>query len=212
MWAALRSPMLLGNDLRAMSAKTLSIINNPAIIAISQDPRGRPVHRVSRNTTVAKDQFGIGETHVWSGPLANGDQVVIFLNAADNDVDMEASLEEIFVSEGVGGTAPQVAQEWNIHDLWAHRMRDKDSKAILDASDPKERANIFNKLNWYNATGKSYARGLQENDVRLLGAKVGTVAPHGKINVHVGRHAAKVLRLRNSAGTQGRKSLLKQEL
>ncbi|KAH0282578.1 hypothetical protein KCU62_g9634, partial [Aureobasidium sp. EXF-3399] len=61
MWAALRSPMLLGNDLRAMSAKTLSIVNNPAIIAISQDPCGRPVHRVSRNTTVAKDQFGIGK-------------------------------------------------------------------------------------------------------------------------------------------------------
>lgn len=212
MWAALRSPMLLGNDLRAMSAKTLSIINNPAIIAISQDPRGRPVHRVSRNTTVPKDQFGIGETHVWSGPLANGDQVVIFLNAADKDVDMEASLEEIFVSEGVGGTAPQVAQEWNIHDLWAHRMKDKDSRAILEADDAKERAGILGKLNWYNSTEKSYAEGLRENDIRLFGAKVGTVAPRGKISAHVGRHAAKVLRLRSSLGSQARKSLIKQEL
>lgn len=212
MWAALRSPMLLGNDLRAMSAKTLSIINNPAIIAISQDPRGRPVHRVSRNTTVQKDKFGIGETHIWSGPLANGDQVVIFLNVADKDVDMEASLEEIFVSEGVGGTAPQVAQEWNIHDLWAHRMKDKDSKAILDAVDAKGRAEILSKLNWYNSTEKSYAEGLRENDVRLFGSKVGTVAAHGKIDVRVGRHAAKVLRLRSLAGAQGRKSLLKQEL
>lgn len=91
-------------------------------------------------------------------------------------------------------------------------MRDKDSKAILDASDARQRANIFNKLDWYNATEKSYAKGLRENDNRLFGAKVGTLSPYGKINVHVGRHAAKVLRLRSSAGTQSRKSLLKQEL
>ncbi|KAI4721491.1 hypothetical protein E4T48_02267 [Aureobasidium sp. EXF-10727] len=212
MWAALRSPMLLGNDLRVMSPKTLSIINNPAIIAISQDPRGRPVHRVSRNTTVAKDQFGIGETHVWSGPLANGDQVVVFLNAADEAVNMEVSLEEIFVSEGVGGTAPQVAQEWHIHDLWAHRMDDQDAKAILEVSDAKERAAIFEKLDWYNSTETSYAKGLEESDARLFGTKIGTVSPHGKLATHVERHAAKVFRLRSLAGKQGRKSLLKQEL
>lgn len=204
--------MLLGNDLRIMSPKTLSIINNPAIIAISQDPRGRPVHRIFRNATVAKDQFGIGETHVWSGPLANGDQVVIFLNAANEGVDMEASLEEIFVSEGVGGTAPQVAQEWQIHDLWANRMSDSNSEAVLKATSAQERSEIFTKLNWYNSTQTPYAKGLEENDSRLFGAKVGTVSPHGIIQTHVERHSAKVFRLRSGIGKHGRKSLLKQEL
>ena len=80
--------MLLGNDLREMSAATLSIINNPAIIALSQDPRGKAVMRISRNTSVPKDEFGVGETHTWAGPLANGDQVVIFLNAADTAIDL----------------------------------------------------------------------------------------------------------------------------
>ena len=70
MWAALKSPLLLGNDLRKMSPETLSIINNPAIIALSQDPRGKAIQRVTTNTNVSKDEFGIGEAHVWSGPLA----------------------------------------------------------------------------------------------------------------------------------------------
>ena len=60
MWAALKSPLLLGNDLRVMDATTLSIVNNPAIIAISQDPKGRAAMRISRNLTVPKDEFGVG--------------------------------------------------------------------------------------------------------------------------------------------------------
>ena len=102
MWAALKSPLLLGNDLRKMDATTLSIINNPAIIALSQDPRGRAVQRIKRNTDVRKDGYGIGETHTWVGALENGDQLVIFLNVADEDVDMEASLADIFITHGVG--------------------------------------------------------------------------------------------------------------
>lgn len=100
MWAALKSPLLLGNDIREMDAATLSIINNPAIIAISQDPRGKAVQRVMFNDNLAKDEFGIGEAQVWSGPLANGDQVVIMLNAANEDLDMAVSLAEIFVMDG----------------------------------------------------------------------------------------------------------------
>lgn len=212
MWAALRSPLLLGNDLREMSAQTLSIINNPAIIAISQDPRGRPVQRVVRNTTVSKDEFGIGETHVWSGPLANGDQVVIFLNAANEEVHMETLLTEIFVGEGVGGTAVQVQQSWDIHDLWASRMADADAQAVLEAKTDEARSEVFEKLNWYNATKIPYAQGLKQGDERLLGVKVGNVAAYGKIQVDVPRHTAKVFRLRSTSERQARKSLIKQEL
>lgn len=206
MWAALKSPLLLGNDLRDMDASTLSIINNPAVIAISQDPRGKAVQRVSNNQSVAKDEFGVGETHVWSGPLANGDQVVIFLNVANEDLEMSASLAEIFVMDGPGGSAPQVKQTWAVHDLWASRMAEADAQTIL-----KEKTGKISGV--YNAMELPYAQGLEKDDARLFGEKVGVVNAGGNLETHVKRHAAKVFRLRSVDGQdKTRKSLVREEL
>jgi len=198
LWAALKSPLMLGNDLRIMSPSALSIVNNPAIIALSQDPHGRSAQRVSRNLNVPKDEYGVGETHVWSGKLHNGDQVVIFLNAANEDLDMSAPLSEIFVSKGPGGSAPQVKQAWEVHDLWVNRMSDADAQSILKASDLQTRADIFEKLRWYNATEIPYEVGLEQGDERLFGQKVGVVEAHGAWSAKVSRHSAKVYRFRGS--------------
>ncbi len=213
MWAALKSPLLLGNDLRDMDAKTLSIINNPAIIAINQDPRGRAVQRVVRNFAVPKDQFGVGETHIWTGPLANGDQILVFLNVADEEMNMAATLEEVFITDGVGGTAPQIQQDWVIFDLWGSRMSEKDAQNVLDSKTQKGRQKILHSLNWYNATETPYAKGLEVRDERLFGKKIGSVSARGKIEALVPRHAAKVFRLQSVGGQDTtRKSLLKDEL
>ena len=101
----------MGNDLRTLSASSLTILNNPAVIAISQDPEGRSATRVRRETNAAKDKYNIGEIQVWSGPLYGGDQVVILLNAAGEDARISASLEEIFLHDGPEGSAPQVSEE-----------------------------------------------------------------------------------------------------
>lgn len=216
MWAALKSPLILGNDLRKMDATTLSIINNPAIIAISQDPKGKAVQRIARNTTVPKDSYGIGETHIWSGPLDNGDQVVIFLNAADEALHMSATLSEIFITDGVGGTAPQVQESWAIHDLWSEgtsKMSKIDAASILSAGDDEAQSEIFRKLKVYNATETPYSEGLAASDKRLFGQKVGVVAAGGEISVEVARHAAQVFRLRRAeSGKHASKVLIKQEL
>ena len=206
MWAALKSPLLLGNDLREMSAETLSIINNPAIIAISQDPRGKAIQRVTSNTSVAKDEFGIGEAHVWSGPLTNGDQIVILFNAADEDLDMSASLADIFVMDGPGGSAPQVEQTWAVHDLWGNRMSQAAAKSVLEQASSK-----FDGL--YNATETPYAQGLANDDPRLFGERIGEVKARGRVEARVPRHAAKVYRLRSVDGKdKTRKSLVREEL
>lgn len=216
MWAALKSPLLLGNDLRKMDAKSLSIINNPAIIALNQDPRGKAVQRISRNLTVPKDEFGVGETHVWSGPLANGDQVVIFLNAANEDLDMTEALADIFIMYGAGGTAPQVRQDWAVHDLWGSsggRMSTTDAQAILDTASAADRKQLIEGLHWYNATETPYAQGLENRDPRLFGERVGTLKAGGRLAVRVPRHAAKVFRLQRIGGTDSaRNSLIKDEL
>lgn len=56
MWAALKSPLLIGADIRELSPEALSILNNPAVIALSQDPVGRPAKRVFRDQNVLKDR------------------------------------------------------------------------------------------------------------------------------------------------------------
>ncbi|KAH0496670.1 hypothetical protein TgHK011_004021 [Trichoderma gracile] len=105
---------------------------------LNQDPPRprRPAHLPQHILLRApRDGHGIGETHVWSGPLANGDQIVIFLNAADADLDMAASLEDIFMMDGVGGMAAQVRQDWAVHDLWgeggAGMMRMEDARRAV---------------------------------------------------------------------------------
>ena len=62
MWAALKFPLIVGHDLRELSPSTLTILNNPAVIAINQDPLGRPAGRIYRNTNVKKDEYGEGES------------------------------------------------------------------------------------------------------------------------------------------------------
>jgi alpha-galactosidase len=185
------------------------------LIAINQDPRGRAVQRVRRNFNVPKDEWGVGETHIWSGPLANGDQILIFLNVANEDLDMGATLEEIFLTNGVGGTAPQNKQDWAVHDLWGNTgaaMSNEDAQAILDADSASARTQKLQKLGWYNSTETSYAEGLKREDPRLFGERVGLVKSGGRLDVHVPRHATKAYRLRSVSGEKAKqKSHLKKD-
>jgi alpha-galactosidase len=197
LWAALKSPLFLGNDLRDMPASALTIINNPAIIALSQDPYGRSVTRVRRDTHgVAKDEWGVGETHVWGGHLQNGDEVVILLNAGGEDTEMSVTLAEIFIPFGPGGSAPHVKSDWAVHDLWAHRMSDSTAEALLAAKKDGEREAILREANWYNSTEIPYAQGLAQEDARLFGEKIGVVEAGGVLKADVKKHAARVFRLR----------------
>jgi alpha-galactosidase len=125
-------------------------------------------------------------------------------------------LNEIFVMDGPGGSAPQVQQTWAIHDLWSNgysRMTKVDAEAILSARSSSARKDVFANLRTYNSTQMSYAEGLKAEDSRLFGEKIGTVGAGGEITLRVPRHACKVLRLRAVAGEgRERKSLVKQEL
>jgi len=195
MWSALKSPLLISTHLRDLSPSAFTILNNPAVIAINQDPLGRSAVQIRRDINVKKDEYGMGEAQVWSGHLASGDQVVIFLNAADEDLDLEASLIEIFYHEGPNGHAAQVKETWNVYDLWGDRMDDGLAQRILSASSSSEANKLLKKANWYNSTEIPYSQGLKDLDSRLLGKKVQTIRPGGSLKVTVRRHSAEMFRL-----------------
>lgn len=213
MWAALKSPLLIGADLRTLTASALTILNNPAIIALSQDPLSRPAVQIRRDLDLKKDEYGVGEAQVWSGPLAGGDQLVIFLNAAGEDLKMEASLVEIFYHDGPNGHAPQVEAAWTVLDLWADRMSETVAKKILDASTLAAANESLKGAKWYNATETPYNEGLMNRDSRLLGKDIGTINPRGSLKATVKKHSAEVFRLTAKDGKEfTRWSFLKDEL
>lgn len=211
MWAAVKSPLLMGNDLRVLSAKSLTILNNPAVIAISQDPDGRSASRIRRDFDIAEDKYGIGETHVWSGSLYGGDQVVILLNAGGEDKEMSATLAEIFLHDGPEGSAPQVKETWELYDLWANRMAEEVAQKVLDAP-VDEAVKLLKDAHWYNATTLSYKEGLKKGDKRLLGKKIGKITPGGTLTAMVKSHSAEMFRLRSEGSGGKRKVHAKEEL
>jgi alpha-galactosidase len=69
MWAILAAPLMVSVDISRASTATLSLLTNPAVIAIDQDPLGRQGQQVIRRPV-----------ETWVKPLARGDLAVALLN------------------------------------------------------------------------------------------------------------------------------------
>ncbi|KAI1611785.1 glycoside hydrolase superfamily [Exophiala viscosa] len=209
--AALKSPLLIGADLRTLSAQALTILNNPAVIAINQGPLGRSVARILRDLNVKKDRYGQGEVQIWTGPLFPHDQLVVFLNAADEDLEMTTTLNDVFVHEGPEGSATQTEETFDAHDLWANRMDIVTAEKILTREQSQQPPSHAKE--WYNATVTPYKDGLLEADPRLLGQRIGSFGPDQPVlRADVPRHGIRMFRLRNLTGGGTRYALHKDEL
>ncbi|KAJ3134119.1 Kinesin- protein 6 [Physocladia obscura] len=107
-WAALKSPLLLGNDITNMSPETVQIIGNEDIIAINQDSLGKSAFL--RGT--------LDNILVWVGELANGDRVLLVFNG-DNEKVANVDVSLRVFTDGNGKTAHQ-SDFWTVEvrDLW----------------------------------------------------------------------------------------------
>ncbi|KAL4883039.1 glycoside hydrolase superfamily [Aspergillus karnatakaensis] len=86
-WAALKSPLIIGADIRSLSEETLEILKNKEIIALNQDPLGLPVHYVEG---VSEE----GSIQVWAGKLEKGSVVLVF-NEKSYPQDVSVSLKDL---------------------------------------------------------------------------------------------------------------------
>ncbi|KKY25129.1 putative alpha-galactosidase [Phaeomoniella chlamydospora] len=204
MWSAVKSPLLMGNDIDSLSARDLSILINPAVIAVSQDPAGSSAVRVWRYYVNETDQYGQGEISMWSGSLFDGDQLVVLLNARNSSRMMNTTAAEIFTDAG-GAISTEAQESWTIHDLWADRMPVDVAQSIIDGN---ATANSNVSSYYYNATATSYADGLSANSTLLLGKAVGTLAAGGTIETEVPRHGVAMMRLRLNLSTKRKRDEL----
>jgi alpha-galactosidase len=100
LWCILAAPLISGNDLSTMSPETLSMLTNPEVVAVDQDPAGTEGHRVSEE----------GPLQVWVKPLADGSRAVGLFNQGESTIPVTVRFKGI----GLSG-------EVLVRDLWARK-------------------------------------------------------------------------------------------
>ncbi|XP_010937996.2 alpha-galactosidase 3 isoform X2 [Elaeis guineensis] len=103
-WALMKAPLLIGCDVRNMTAETFEILSNEEVIAVNQDPLGVQGRKVSVG---GKN----GCSQVWAGPLSGNRLVVALWNRCSEAVTITAKWETL----GLDSTTCV-----SIRDLWKH--------------------------------------------------------------------------------------------
>ena len=203
MWAAVKSPLILGNDVRKMDPSAYSILTNPAIIALSQDSSGSALRR-ARWYEPELNGTGTAELQIWTNRLANGDYFVGLLNTGKSARPMNTTMAQIFKDNG-GDNSPRAQYTWDLFDLWGSAMPKETAAAILAANSTRV-ANMTNVP--YNATRQSYVDGLNANATILFGTPAGSVPPRGTIKATVAGEGIVAYRMRKRGGNLRRRDEL----
>jgi len=124
LWVLMKSPLLIGCDIRNLAPEYFNILANPDVIAVSQDTLGVQGQRVAswnssndlqketrprRGYEYFNGPIPAGNSEVWAIPLSTGAVGVILLNRANpNTTTITVQWSQI----GVNGDA-------KVYDLWA---------------------------------------------------------------------------------------------
>jgi alpha-galactosidase len=90
MWCMACSPLMIGCDIREMDSETAALLMNPEVLAVNQDPLGRPARRVKR----------YGPCEVWTKPLADGSLAVALINRGSCGADIALKAGDIGLLDG----------------------------------------------------------------------------------------------------------------
>jgi alpha-galactosidase len=115
LWALRAAPLIAGNDLRAMSDATKSILLNRDVIGVDQDPLGRAAARVVSSSNV----------EVWMRPLRGGAYAVGVFNRGTTQTDVNVSWAEL-----------KLRGPLRVHDLWAHADRGRQTAGFTATVPP----------------------------------------------------------------------------
>lgn len=104
LWSLMASPLIAGNDLRAMDDDTRAILTNQEVIAVNQDALGDQGVPVSKSITL----------EVWSKQLSGKDKfAVVLFNRTDEDAEITANFEDI----GLNSQSAILRDLWKAQDL-----------------------------------------------------------------------------------------------
>lgn len=102
LWCLMKAPLLIGCDLRNMSADTTRILTNEDAIAVNQDPLGIQGHKVR-----AEDDL-----EVWAGPLKDGSVAAVLLNRGLTSAVIKVAAQDLGWEE---------ESSFVVYDIWKHK-------------------------------------------------------------------------------------------
>ena len=117
MWCMMASPLILGNDIRNMSAEVRDILTNREMIAVDQDALGvQGLHLM--------DDDGL---QFWFKPLEGGDWAFVILNATKEDKTYALDWQKFnFTDKEVSGLSTHFDTIiYQIYNLWTHKQEGK---------------------------------------------------------------------------------------
>ena len=115
-WAMLAAPLLAGNNLARMSDDVRAILTQREVIAIDQDPLGRPARLIYQE----------GPVQIWSRPLAGGAAALAIFNIGTDRAQMRGMrlhLPDVGFAHGA-----QARDVWSGRNLG--RIRDGDTMVV----------------------------------------------------------------------------------
>ncbi|OAQ66120.1 glycoside hydrolase family 27 [Pochonia chlamydosporia 170] len=114
LWAAMKSPLLIGTDLQKLSADNLKILKNKYLLAFNQDDRfGKPATPYKWGVNPNWTYNSTNPAEFWAGQSKNG-HLVLMLNTLGGTVKKTAKWSEI---PGLGGRKYRVTDVWSGKDL-----------------------------------------------------------------------------------------------
>ena len=114
MWCMMASPLILGNDIRNMSAEVRDILTNREMIAVDQDALGvQGLHLM--------DDDGL---QFWFKPLEGGDWAFVILNATKEDKTYVLDWQKFnFTDKEVSGLSTHFDTIiYQVYNLWTHKQ------------------------------------------------------------------------------------------
>jgi alpha-galactosidase len=102
LWSILSAPLLIGCDMSQIDDFTFSLLSNDEVLAIDQDPLGRPAQKAQMP----------GDIQVWTKPLQDGSLAVGLFNLGSHVTTANLSLTDLGLNGG-----QQIRDCWRQKDL-----------------------------------------------------------------------------------------------
>ncbi|XP_061999083.1 alpha-galactosidase 3-like [Rosa rugosa] len=116
-WALMKAPLLIGCDVRNMTAETYEILSNEEVIAINQDSLGVQGRKVNVSGTD-------GVYQVWAGPLSGHRLAVALWNRGSTAKTITAKWEALGLQSSISVS---------VRDLWQHKLVKEDAVSSFGA-------------------------------------------------------------------------------
>ena len=118
MWCMACSPLMIGCDIRKLEPDTADLLLNRDVLAVNQDPLGRPARRMKR----------FGSCEAWAKPLADGSTAVALLNRGSRGEDVHLLAGDIGLTD-----EPKLAR-----NIWAGEDIADFTKELVQRVQPHE--------------------------------------------------------------------------